>query len=319
MIQKYEYNGNMLSIRAIARAESISPDSLKRKLDESGDIYEAVRMAKESQAKRRGTVEYNGQLLTVGTIAKREGLDDDALRRRYNETKDIYEAIRLTRKAQIKRKGTIKYKGKTLTLTEIASMEGVSYISLKSSYEKLGDIYEAINMAKSRQTGARQLIEYKGEMQTLNSIANIEGIRWNTLKRKFELYGDIYKAVEVTKASQKSRNGSIEYKGKKMTLNEIAKLEGLTRNSLQKYYERYGNIGKAILIARLNQKRNKRNSVSDETEDRRVDLYSTSIMLGISYNELKKQLEAGASHNELIGKYHKKGMKRRRKEKHYCR
>lgn len=203
-------------------------------------------------------------------------------------------------KVQLRKREKIEYRGEMLTVTEIAKAEGVFGSSLRSTYLKIGDIYEAVRLTKSRKTGTRERIEYHGEMHTLNSIAKIEGIRWQSLKVNYEKYGDIEKAIAVTKESKLNKNGSILYRGEMKTLNAIAISEGLSRESLKKYYDEFGNIEKAIAVAKRHQKKktiSKQRVIIDNSE---VDLLSASIILGMKYNQLLNMLSKGITIDEIV-------------------
>lgn len=173
-------------------------------------------------------------------------------------------------KIQLKRREKIEYYGEMLTITEIAEKEGLlSRQALRAEYENTADIYGAVRLLKSRKTGTRQKIEYKGESHTINSIAKLEGLRWVSLKRNYEKYGDIEKAVAETKESQRQKSGTIMHHGKPKTLNAIAKSEGLSRNVLKHYYERYGSIDKAIMMAKVQQRKRQTGLVHEKKEKNR--------------------------------------------------
>lgn len=92
---KIEYNGEMLAIYAIAQREGIGASSLRKYYDEYKDIYLAVNKCKEIRRKLEETkIEYNGEMLAMRTIAQRVGTTGDTLKRYYEQTGDIYEAIK---------------------------------------------------------------------------------------------------------------------------------------------------------------------------------------------------------------------------------
>ena len=70
-----QYYDEVLSLKAISNKEQLKFESLKRYYDETQDIYKAVQLAKESQFKRNGSIEYNGQMLTILGISKLEQID----------------------------------------------------------------------------------------------------------------------------------------------------------------------------------------------------------------------------------------------------
>ena len=150
LIKKIEYNGEFLPLKTIAKKEGIAPDSLRKTFKQTGDIYEAVKTCKENQAKHSGDIEYNGEKLTLAAIAKKEGISKETLYRRYKETGDIYESVKIC-KQQEKTDNTIEYNGKKLALEAIAKMEGIPRTSLDRRYKQTGDIYEAIRAWRENQ------------------------------------------------------------------------------------------------------------------------------------------------------------------------
>ena len=92
---KIEYNGEMLAIYAIAQREGIGASSLRKYYDKYKDIYLAVNKCKEIRRKSEETkIEYNGEILAMRAIAQRVGTTGDTLKRYYEQTGDIYEAIK---------------------------------------------------------------------------------------------------------------------------------------------------------------------------------------------------------------------------------
>ena len=80
---------------AIAQREGIGASSLRKYYDKYKDIYLAVNKCKEIRRKLEETkIEYNGEMLAMRTIAQRVGTTGDTLKRYYEQTGDIYEAIK---------------------------------------------------------------------------------------------------------------------------------------------------------------------------------------------------------------------------------
>ena len=100
-----------------------------------------------------------------------------------------------------------------------------------------------------------ELIEYNGEMLTLNAIAVKENVSRQTLTDWYKRTNNIYEAVKLTKSAQAKRNGNILYKGKLMSALSIANLEGIKRDTLKEFYELYDNINKAVFLTKESQKR----------------------------------------------------------------
>ena len=71
-----DYNGEKLSLTAIAKRIGSSNKTLKKYLTETGDIYIAVERCLEIKSKRDldGQIEYNGELLNLNAISQREGI-----------------------------------------------------------------------------------------------------------------------------------------------------------------------------------------------------------------------------------------------------
>ena len=136
---KIEYNGEMLAIYAIAQREGIGASSLRKYYDEYKDIYLAVNKCKEIRRKLEETkIEYNGEMLAMRTIAQRVGTTGDTLKRYYEQTGDIYEAIKqYYQKKDEYESGRIEYKGELKFLRTIAKDEGVAETTLRRYYKKI--------------------------------------------------------------------------------------------------------------------------------------------------------------------------------------
>ena len=75
-LETVDYNGEKLSLTAIAKRIGSSNKTLKKYLTETGDIYIAVERCLEIKSKRDldGQIEYNGELLNLNAISQREGI-----------------------------------------------------------------------------------------------------------------------------------------------------------------------------------------------------------------------------------------------------
>ena len=79
-----EYNGEILSLKAISVKEDVKFESLKKNWEDTEyDIYKAVKLTKKSQLKRNGSIEYNGEMMTILAISNMEELEHHALGRYY--------------------------------------------------------------------------------------------------------------------------------------------------------------------------------------------------------------------------------------------
>lgn len=84
------YYEKILSLKAISVKEHVKFETLKKNFEDCQNIYEAVRLTKESQSKRNGSIEYNGSFMTIYAIANIEQLGNKSLGSYYSITNDIY-------------------------------------------------------------------------------------------------------------------------------------------------------------------------------------------------------------------------------------
>ena len=222
---KIEFYGEILSLRAISLRIGISRDTLLKHYEETGDIYEAEKICSDIVAKNDDKlIAYNGKMLAMQTIAKEEGIKDaKTLKKYYDQTGDIYKAIK---KCQDNK---IEYNGEMLTINAIARKTSLKGDTLKKYYEKTGSIYEAVRQCSElRKKQEEAKIEYKGEMLTITEIARRAGPSKTSLKKYYLITGDIYKAIEMYEKKQQEYEAlKIEYKGERKFLRTIAKDEGV--------------------------------------------------------------------------------------------
>lgn len=299
---KIEFHGKILSMRAISLEIGISRDTLQKHYDKTGDIYEAEKICRDILEQKKGSlVEYNGEMLAIQTIAKREGLKDaKTLKKYYEQTGNIYEAI------EKYNKGRIEYNGELLTLYAIAKKEGLKGDTLKRYLQNGYDIYKAVEICKENRLNAEKAkVMYKGQKRTLTSIARELGISKETLKKYYEQTQDIDKAIELYSVKkQEVEDSKIEYKGERKFLKEIARDEDIAETTLTRYLKKYGDIDKAVFMAKV--QRNKSRQVRIKDGD--VNSYDLSIILGIKYSELMNLINGGMSIEEI--KKQNKGQKR---------
>ena len=209
-ITQIPYNGKTLTLKEIAKIEGVSYTTLTAKYKDTQDIYQSVELTKEAQKRFKekiNLIDYNGQNLSIKKIAELEGVNVTTLIRKYNETQDIYEAVKLTKEAQKKANDSIThipYNGKILSINAIAQLEGIVADTLRRKYNETQDIHEAVKSTKEAQEKAYK-IEYKGKTLSLSAIAKLENLDWHSLKRKLDKTQDIDKAVMLSKLL-KSRN-----------------------------------------------------------------------------------------------------------------
>ena len=240
-IEKIEYNGEQLALKAIARQEKISYVTLIKYYNQTGNIKEAVEQSKAVAIGPRGSIEkieYNGEQLALGTIAKKEGIDPNRLKGYYNQTGgDIYEAVKQSKAVAIEK---IEYNGKQMSLRAIARQEEIERSILSKYYNQTGNIYKAVEQSKA---GQREKIEYNRKQMSLRAIAIQERINLTTLRKYYNQTRDIYEAVEQSKAGQREK---IEYNGEQLALETIARNEGINPTTLRKYYNQTGNMKEAV-------------------------------------------------------------------------
>ena len=229
----YEYKGQMLSQADIARMEGINRSTLADWYKRTGDMALAVAGAKKSLAQRN--IEYNGEILSLKAISEKESIKFESLKKFYEHTNDIYEAVRLTKEAQLKRNGSILYNGKMMSISAIASETGLERHALTRYYEQTKDIYKSIELAKNAKDKHNGTIEYKGKMMSITAIAELEEIKRETLKEYYELYGNIEKAIFITKKSQLKRKKAL-LKGKKASYKEFARQFNMSVIELDKLW-----------------------------------------------------------------------------------
>lgn len=227
----YEYKGQMLSQAEIARLEGINRSTLADWYKKTNNMEEAVIGAKKSHEQRN--IKYGNQVMSLKAIAEKEDLKFESLKKFYDSTKDIVKAVELAKEAKLQRKGSIPYKGKMMTITAIANMEGLNHHALGKYYSETNDIIKAIKIAKEAQAKQNGIIPYKGQMMTISGIAALENIKKETLKEYYELYGNIEKAVFITKQSQLKRKKAI-LKGKNVTYQELSNYYGISTIEIEK-------------------------------------------------------------------------------------
>lgn len=229
-----EFYGKMLTIYAIARIEGIERVTLRKYYDMYGDIYLAVNRCKEIREKLEATkIEYNGEMLAIYAIAQREGIGASSLRKYYDEYKDIYLAVNKCKEIRRKLEETkIEYNGEMLAMRTIAQRVGTTGDTLKRYYEQTGDIYEAIKQYyQKKDEYERGRIEYKGELKFLRTIAKDEGVAETTLRRYYKKYGNIDKAVYMAKI-QRSRNQKVTIRNTELSLSDLSIVLGIKESEL---------------------------------------------------------------------------------------
>ncbi len=222
---EFEYNGERMTLSAIAKKEGVTNQALSLAYEETKDIIKAVELAKSRKRGNGQTYEYGGKQMTIRAIAIQEGISSNALRKALSEETDIIEAVEIAKKRQkanAERTVIVEYHGKAMSLTAIAREEGIKPASLKKAFEKLGDIEEAVRQVResqSRHRAKRTAIEYHGRIMTLTAIAREEGISESGLRYHYQRCGNIEKAVLFT--GRQKRKKEIASLPVKLDNNEI--------------------------------------------------------------------------------------------------
>jgi len=291
--EKIEFYGEKLSILAISKKIGITRDTLNKYYEQTGNIYEAEKICRKIlEEKEASLVEYEGEKLAIQTIAKRVGIKDaKTLKKYYEQTGDIYQAIEKCNESKI------DYNGEKMTLDAIAKSKGIKRDTLETHYKRTGDIYEAVkHCLEVKQKAEDAKVEYKGKMRTITSIARELGISKGTLKKYYEQAGDVEQAIQLYKKSKQEIEGAkITYKGKLKSLKSISKDENVAETTLTRYLQRYGNIEKAVFMAKIQ----KQKSQKVKVKNRDVNVYDLSVILGIKYAELINLLNKGMSIEQI--------------------
>lgn len=223
-----DYNGEKLAMQTIAKKVGIKDaKTLKKYYEQTGDIYLAIEKCNESK------IEYNGELLTLDAIAKREGLKRDTLERNYNNTENIYDAVKVCLEKKKKaEEAKVTYKGESRTITSVAKELGISKETLKKYYKKSESIEKAIEMFnQNKQEVEESKIEYKGDYKFLKAIAREEAVAETTLTRYFQKYNNIDKAVFMAKI-QREKSKRVKIKGGNVNLYDLSIILGVKYSEL---------------------------------------------------------------------------------------
>ena len=106
----------------------------------------------------------------------------------------------------------------------------------------------------------------------------------------------IHISIELyNRNKQETDDSKIEYKGEHKVLKAIAREEDVAETTLTRYFQKNGNIDKAVFMAKI--QRQKSRQVKIKNGD--VNLYDLSIILGIKYSKLINSLNSGMSIEEI--------------------
>lgn len=298
-----DYNGEKLAMQTIAKKVGIKDaKTLKKYYEQTGDIYLAIEKCNESK------IEYNGELLTLDAIAKREGLKRDTLERNYNNTENIYDAVKVCLEKKKKaEEAKVTYKGESRTITSVAKELGISKETLKKYYKKSESIEKAIEMFnKNKQEVEESKIEYKGDYKFLKAIAREEAVAETTLTRYFQKYNNIDKAVFMAKI-QREKSKRVKIKGGNVNLYDLSIILGV------KYLELINCLKNGMSIEEI-KKQKPNNSKRMKLKQEYTILSSGQTLLeycvenGVNYAFIYRAINTyGKTIEEAVQEYRKNG------------
>lgn len=187
-----EYKGQMMSISAIAIQEGLVPASLRQTYDETTDINEAVRIAKERQ-QVRSRIEYNGKIMSIEAIAKKENLSRNSLKKIYDETQNIYKAVLIcqSRKAKKSKSKKVTTKFGTISLQDLSLILGIKYSELQSLIAKGFTIDQIQNMQikTNKRNGITRTVTNLPNGQSLREYCIENSLNYSYIYRIINTYG----------------------------------------------------------------------------------------------------------------------------------
>lgn len=291
--EKIEFYGEKLSTNAIAKKIGTTATTLTKYYEQTGSIYEAEKICRKIlEEKEASLVEYDGEKLAIQTIAKRVGIKDPkTLKKYYEQTGDIYQAIEKCNESKI------DYYGEKMTLDAIAKREDIKRDTLETHYNKTQDIYEAVkHCLEIKEKAENEKIDYKGEKRTKTSVARELGIGKKTFAKYYEQAKTVEGAVELYNASlQAIEDEKVLYKGELKSVKAIARDEDVAETTLTRYLKRYISTEKAVFMAKIQRQKTQKIKV----RKRDVNLYDLSLILGIKYTELINMMNRGMSVKQI--------------------
>ena len=291
--EKIEFYGEKLSTNAIAKKIGTTATTLTKYCEQTGSIYEAEKICRKIlEEKEASLVEYDGEKLAIQTIAKRVGIKDPkTLKKYYEQTGDIYQAIQKCNESKI------DYYGEKITLDAIAKREDIKRDTLETHYNRTQNIYEAVkHCLEIKEKAENEKIDYKGEKRTKTSVARELGIGKKTFVKYYEQAKTVEGAVELYNASlQAIENEKVLYKGELKSVKAIARDEDVAETTLTRYLKRYSSTEKAVFMAKIQRQKTQKIKV----RKRDINLYDLSLILGIKYTELINMMNRGMSVEQI--------------------
>ena len=291
--EKIEFYGEKLSTNAIAKKIGTTTTTLTKYYEQTGSIYEAEKICRKIlEEKEASLVEYDGEKLAIQTIAKRVGIKDPkTLKKYYEQTGDIYQAIQKCNESKI------DYYGEKITLDAIAKREDIKRDTLETHYNRTQNIYEAVkHCLEIKEKAENEKIDYKGEKRTKTSVARELGIGKKTFVKYYEQAKTVEGAVELYNASlQAIENEKVLYKGELKSVKAIARDEDVAETTLTRYLKRYSSTEKAVFMAKIQRQKTQKIKV------RKIDInfYYFYFILVIKYTELINMMNRGMSVEQI--------------------
>ncbi|RXI79040.1 hypothetical protein DXH47_04465 [Levilactobacillus suantsaii] len=200
-----------------------------------------------AKAPKKILTEYKGEKRTLYGIAKMTDTSYPVILHRYNQGYRGDELGRDQSQNATHNLLLIDYKGKKRTLSEISKMTGLDHRLLYNRWHRgvRGDELGA----KLQKAPKKILTEYKGEKRTLYRIAKMTGTSYPVILHR---YNHGYRGDDLGRDQSRSAARNlhlIDYKGKQMTLYEIAKDAEVTYQTVWNRYNQ-GFRGTALTAKR---------------------------------------------------------------------
>lgn len=198
----------LYSLNQIAKANKIVYQSLKRQYEKNYNIHEAIKIAKEKQEIRKGQVVWQEEQISLVKLAEKLQISNTTLSRYYKKTKNIEEAVQMTKQASEARFFNVQLEDGTKTNIEALARENdlVDHILMRI-YKQTGNIEEALEQAKRNQEAFHGTIFYEkdGQKHTANYIARENKIHPDVFKKFYRKTNNVEKAILLAKEGQRRK------------------------------------------------------------------------------------------------------------------
>ena len=116
-------------------------------------------------------------------------------------------------------------------------------------------------------------IDYQGQKLSIKKIAKLIGLKFQVLINKYKKTGDINEAVENLKVTQLGPVKYLDFFGQKMTIDQIAKLYGIRRETLDYVYKSISDIDEAVSFCINN------DCTSEEVCEQKIKMQKNTVSL----------------------------------------